>query len=294
MFIRSCLLIFSVALISGCAFSGAGGFDKQVENIIIPEPQPASYRSQLAIARYNQILAQTDLTQNERAELLFSRGTHYDMLGLFGLAQYDYSQAKALKPDLAEAYNSIGIHYTQQMEFAEAYESFDSALDINPSLEFALLNRGIALYYGDRSELAVDDLQRFYEKDPTDAYRALWLYLAQSEIDKALALETLKANRANLKADNWANQIIDFYLGTISRSKLLNTFMAGVTNSYELHRRMCEVYFYLGKYYRQRGDRGYALNYFKLALGTNIFDYVEHRFSRLELRMLRDQAKNNS
>lgn len=294
--INRLLFICTIAIlpsITGCTFNGTSGFNSQIESIIIPEPEPSSFRSQLAVARYNQILSQATLTDDERAELLFTRGTHYDILGLAGLAQYDFGRAKELKPDLAEAYNSIGIHYTQQMEFIEAYESFDSALEINPALDFALLNRGIALYYGKRSELAVRDLTEFYEKDPSDPYRALWLYLALTDTDKIAAQQSLKQNRARLDDGNWAVQIVDFYLGSMSRDKLLNSFIKGVKNTQELNRRMCEVYFYLGKYYANKGDRGYAINYFKLALGTNIYDYVEHRYSRLEISLLRKQAKDD-
>ncbi|GAA0852756.1 lipoprotein NlpI [Aliiglaciecola litoralis] len=253
-----------------------------------------NFRSQLAVARYNQILGQASLSNEERAELLFLRGTHYDSLGLAGLAQYDFSRAKELKPDMAEAYNSIGIHYTQQMDFNEAYESFDSALEINPSLDFALLNRGIALYYGQRNELAVDDLTRFYEKDKANPFAALWLYLAQREVDATLAIEQLKQNRAHLDPNNWASIIVDFYLGNISRGSLLNEFVNGVKNVNELNQRMCEVYFYMGKHYGKRGEKGMALNYFKMVLSTNVYEYVEHRYSRIEIDMLRNQYADNS
>jgi len=295
MIIRAVLVILTIIpLIGGCTYNGSSKLSGQLENIMIPEPLPINFRSQLAIARYNQFLAQSGLSNEERAELLYMRGMHYDKVGLAGLAQYDFGMAKQLKPDMAEAYNSIGIHYTQQEDFIEAYESFDSALDINPELDFALLNRGIALYYGKRNDLAVRDLQRFHDKDPSNPFAAIWLFLAQSQSDQPQALQQLKLNRNSLVETNWANVIVDFYLGDISRDELLNTFLQDVKNTQELNQRMCEVYFYLGKYYEQQGDSGFALNYFKLVLSTNIYDYVEHRYSRLEISMLRKQLQKDS
>ncbi len=295
MTIRTVLLILLLALLnSGCANTGSSKLSGQLENIMIPEPLPINFRSQLAIARYNRFLSQSGLSNEERAELLYMRGIHYDKVGLAGLAQYDFGMAKQLKPDMAEAYNSIGIHYTQQEDFIEAYESFDSALDINPELDFALLNRGIALYYGERNDLAVQDLQRFYDKDTTNVFAAIWLFLAQSKTDKPQALLALREHRNSLEESNWADVIVDFYLGDISRDQLLNSFMVGVKNTQELNQRMCEVYFYLGKFYEQQGDTGFALNYFKLVLSTNIYDYVEHRYSRLEISMLRKQLQKDS
>lgn len=41
-----------------------------------------------------------------------------------------------------------------------SYEAFDSALELAPDYDYAFLNRGIALYYGKRPELAVQDLGR--------------------------------------------------------------------------------------------------------------------------------------
>ncbi|MGK0383236.1 MAG: lipoprotein NlpI [Flavobacteriales bacterium] len=249
-----------------------------------------SQRSQLAIARYSHILSNTDLEDEQRAQLLHQRGTLYDSVGLSGLAQYDFNQAIRLKPDLAEAYNSMGVHYTQQMNFIQAYEAFDATLDINPDMEFAFLNRGIALYYGGRPDLAVRDFGTFYNKNASDPYRALWNYLASSEINKPQAMIELAQQRKNLDETNWATQLVDLYLEKTTENELLNSLVIGVTSQQQLTDRLCEAYFYLGKYHSARGNSGIASNYFKLALSTNVFEYVEHRYARLELNLLRDAA----
>ena len=249
-----------------------------------------SMRSQLAIARYNQILTQVALKDEERAQLLHQRGILYDSVGLSGLAQYDFNQAIQLKPDLAEAYNSIGVHYTQQMDFIQAYEAFDATLDINPDYDFAFLNRGIALYYGGRPDLAVHDFGKFYNKDESDPYRALWSYLAASQMDKAKAILALAQARKHLDEQNWATKLVDLYLNKIDENQLLSALILGVNSQQQLTDRLCEAYFYLGKYHTERGNRGVASNYFKLALSTNVFEYVEHRYARLELNLLREDA----
>jgi lipoprotein NlpI len=288
--LMSILLVSS--LLMGCASNESSPqSNKQMNNLLLAEPAPMSVRSQLAIARYSQILGQANLEDAQRAELLHQRGTLYDSVGLAGLAQYDYNQAIRLKPDLAAAYNSIGVHYTQQMDFIQAYEAFDATLDINPDLEFAFLNRGIALYYGGRPDLALLDFSAFYEKDSADPYRALWRYLAASKIDQPLALQDLGELRKNLDKNNWATQLVDLYLGRTDENKLLAALISGVTSQSQLTDRLCEAYFYLGKYHAERGNGGVASNYFKLALSTNVFEYVEHRYARLELDLLRDKAK---
>lgn len=106
-------------------------------NLLLAEPAPVNPRSEMAIARYNQILGSSALSDEDKAELHLQRGMLYDSVGLGGLAQFDYSQAINLKPDFAEAYNSMGIHYIQQSDFIQAYDSFDSTLEINPEYDFA-------------------------------------------------------------------------------------------------------------------------------------------------------------
>lgn len=261
-----------------------------MSNLLLAEPAPMNPRSQLAIARYNQILAQVTLADEEKAQLLNQRGMLYDSVGLSGLAQYDFNQALQLKPDLAEAYNSVGVHLTQQMEFIQAYEAFDATLDINPDFDFAFLNRGIALYYGGRPDLAVQDFDVFYSKDESDPYRAIWTFLAASEIDKIKAKKDLQSVRSQLSEESWATGLVDLYLGEISENQLLSALINGVTSQQQLTDRLCEAYFYLGKYHAARNERGIASNYFKLALSTNVFEYVEHRYARLELNLLREDA----
>jgi len=284
-------IIFLSSFLFGCANNSSSmQGNPQMGNLLLAEPAPMNQRSQLAIARYSHILANTDLEDEQKAQLLHQRGTLYDSVGLSGLAQYDFNQAIQLKPDLAEAYNSMGVHYTQQMNFIQAYEAFDASLDINPDMEFAFLNRGIALYYGGRPDLAVQDFGTFYNRNASDPYRALWNYLASSEIDKSQALVNLALQRKNLDENNWATQLVDLYLGKTTENALLSALIGGVTNQQQLTDRLCEAYFYLGKYHSARSNRGIASNYFKLALSTNVFEYVEHRYARLELNLLRDEV----
>jgi lipoprotein NlpI len=266
----------------------------QMGNLVLVEPLPANMRSQMALARYNQILGQVELEDSQRADLLYQRGTLYDSVGLSGLAQFDFSMALKLKPDMAEAYNYLGIHHTQNREFIQAYESFDATLDIDPEHDYAFLNRGIALYYGGRPELAVEDLHRYYQKDERDPYRALWTFIAESEVDYEQARKNLAASRSQLREQEWAVQLVDLYLGKITERQLLSGLLNNIRNQRELANRLCEAYFYLGKYHGARGETAVASNYFKLSLSTNVFEFVEHRYARLELELIREDVLSDS
>lgn len=283
------IIVLCLLILGGCAAVDKNARLSQIENIILAEPVPAQMRSQSYVLRYTRILEEAPLKEQERADFLYQRGIQYDKLGMSLLAQYDFHEAIKIKPNMASAYNSIGIYYTQQGKYLQAYEAFDSTLDINPEYDFAFLNRGIALYYGGRAELAVKDFGQFLTKDQTDPIRAIWLYIAESQIDPEQAKVALAQARKQMDQSNWTVKLVDFYLGDLSEAALLNALPQGLKTQLGLAERTCEVYFYLGKYHRTLGNTGAAKSYFKFALSTNVFDYVEHRYARLELNLLRDQ-----
>lgn len=291
-------LLLAVALFSGVGCTSTQVMQQaspQMGNLIVPEPVPVSVRSQMALARLEQILGQMqDMPNGQRAELLYQRGVLYDSVGLSGLAQFDFNRALKLKPDMAKAYNFLGIQHTQNMEFMQAYEAFDATLDIEPEHEYAFLNRGIALYYGGRPQLAVRDFGQFYQQDNTDPYRALWHYIAEYEVSPEAAQQNLRQIRSQLSNKNWATALVDFYLGNLTEQQVLGSLTVNVKNHQQLSDRLCEAYFYLGKYHSHHGKKGRASNYFKLALSTNVYEFVEHRYARLELNLLRENAFKQS
>ncbi|MFC3120181.1 lipoprotein NlpI [Agaribacter flavus] len=262
-----------------------------MNSLLLAEPEPTSQRSQMVIARYTHILYKAPLSDEEKAELLFQRGIAYDAIGLTSLARLDYTEALRLKPDMAAAYNSVGVHYIQQGNYLQAFEAFDSTLDINPDYDFALLNRGIALYYAGRAELASVDTAAFLQKDKSDPYRVLWRFITENKVDPIAAHNELSENRLQLDSDNWATSIVDFYLGKIDEKAVIASLLDNVSSQTELNNRLCEAYFYLGKYHAARGNEMVATNYFKLSLSTNVHEYVEHKYARIELGNLRTRTE---
>lgn len=251
------------------------------------EPMEVNYKSEIALARLTEVLHRAEISDVQKAQLYYDRGVIYDSVGLRSLARLDFNRALRLKPDLIEAYNFIGIHFTQLQEFNQAYDAFDSALDLAPEHEYAFLNRGIALYYGGRPELAADDFLMFMNKQLDDPYRILWLYLAEKEVNDDTALVNLKARSARINEQVWAKQIIQLYVGEINEQQFMTNLSVGVSSNKELTDRLCEAYFYLAKMYQAKGHDHIASNYFKLTLSTNVYEFVEHRYAKLELDLMR-------
>ncbi len=156
-FLRWCYVV-AIFLLVGCSNTGWR------KNEIIAIPLQPTLQQEVILARMEQILASRSLTEDEYAQLLYERGVLYDSLGLRALAQNDFSVALSIRPDIPEIFNYLGIYFTQAGNFDSAYEAFDSVLELDPTYNYARMNRGIALYYGGRYRLAQDDLQAFLSR----------------------------------------------------------------------------------------------------------------------------------
>jgi lipoprotein NlpI len=284
----SALFIVTSVFLSACVSTAtSNSIDDAVEGKVMVAPLAPDYKLEVTLAKLNEILGTMELTREQRARFHYDRGVIYDSVGLRLLGRIDFHQALKLQPDLADAYNFIGIYYTQEGEFESAYEAFDGVLELAPDYDYAFLNRGIALYYGERNQLAVEDLQAFYDRDPSDGYRALWLYLIAESVEKEQAVIQLQGNRQQLNDLAWSSVLVDYYLGKLTKEQVFQAAKADLTKPREYAERLCEAYFYLAKRAAMNQEYQQAANYFRLTLATNIYDFVEHRYARIELAKMR-------
>ncbi|PHM74937.1 lipoprotein NlpI [Xenorhabdus kozodoii] len=278
-FLRWCY-VAAIFLLVGC---GSTGWRK---NEVIAIPLQPTLQQEVILARMEQILASRSLTEDEYAQLLYERGVLYDSLGLRALAQNDFSVALSIRPDIPEIFNYLGIYFTQAGNFDSAYEAFDSVLELDPTYNYARMNRGISLYYGGRYRLAQDDLQAFYQDDPNDPFRSLWLYLVEEKIDPKVAMTNLSHHFDKASRGLWGWNIVEFYLGKISEKTLMARLQQGSMDNTSLAEHLSETDFYLGKHYLSLGDEDSAAALFKLTVANNVHNFVEHRYALLELALL--------
>ncbi|KYP97663.1 lipoprotein NlpI [Sodalis-like endosymbiont of Proechinophthirus fluctus] len=276
-----CCFVAMVLILVGCSNS-----DWHSNDSVLAVPLQPTLQQEVILAHMEQILASRALTDDERAQLLYERGVLYDSLGLRARARNDFSQVLAIRPDMPEVFNYLGIYLTQAGNYDAAYEAFDSALELDPTYSYAYLNRGIALYYGGRCRLAQDDLQAFYRDDPNDPFRSLWLFLVEKKIDNGKARNALQSRYVRANKGQWGWNIVEFYLGDISESALMARLKADAMNNTSLAEHLSETDFYLGKHYLSLGDKNTASALFKLTVANNVHNFVEHRYALLELALL--------
>ncbi|KHD23518.1 lipoprotein NlpI [Vibrio caribbeanicus] len=285
---QTAALGLTLLVTAGCASKSS----QQAEWLYPPMAVPlqASVQQEVQIARLSQLLQRPDLTSEVRAKMFFERGNYYDSVGLRDLARLDYNQSLALNPAQPDLFNLLGVYFTQSGEFDAAYDAFDSTLELDPDNSYAERNRAIALYYGDRIELALEDIEKHYNQDPSDPFRALWLYLIQAEVDPALARQDLVL-RYQRRDEQWGWVLVAITLGDVTEQQAFKAILSGTRDNTLLAQRLTEAYFYLGKRYQSEGDFASAISLYKLAISFNVYEYVEHRYAFLELSRIYNEVK---
>ncbi|MFM2590894.1 lipoprotein NlpI [Vibrio sp. TBV020] len=285
---RTASLSLALLVTAGCASTSNDSAQWLYPPMAVP--LQASVQQEVQIARLSQLLQRPDLSNDVRAKMLYERGNYYDSVGLRDLARLDYNQSLALNPAQPDLFNLLGVYFTQVGEFDAAYDAFDSTLELAPDNTYAARNRAIALYYGDRIDLALEDIQKHYDEDPSDPFRALWLYIVKSEKDPTLARQELE-QRYQVRDEQWGWVLVAITLGEVSEDQAFKAILAGTRDNTVLAQRLTEAYFYLGKRYQAEGDFASAISLYKLAISFNVFEYVEHRYSFLELSRIYNQVK---
>ncbi|EEW07791.1 lipoprotein NlpI [Vibrio mimicus] len=282
------IAVIGLALLSGCASQPESSTQWFYPPMAVP--LQASVQQEVQIARLTQLLQRTDLEPEVRAKMLFERGNYYDSVGLRDLARLDFTQSLAINPAQPDVFNLLGVYYTEVGEFDAAYESFDSTLELDPSNEYAVRNRAIALYYGERPLLALEEIKQHYEQDPQDPFRALWLYIIESDVDAVKARAEL-LERYKQHDEQWGWVLVGLMLDQLSEEIAFKAIIAGSRENDLLAQRLTEAYFYLGKRYQMQGELAHALSLYKLAISFNVYEYVEHRYSFLELGRIYQQVR---
>ncbi|OIQ23105.1 lipoprotein NlpI [uncultured Vibrio sp.] len=286
---RSATISAVLLITAGCASTST----TENEQWIYPPmavPLQASVQQEVQIARLTQLLQRPDLQDDVRAKMHYERGNYYDSVGLRDLARLDFNQSLSLNPAQPDIFNLLGVYFTQVGEFDAAYEAFDSTLELDPDNAYAERNRAIALYYGGRIELSYEEMSKHFERDPSDPFGALWLYIIQSEMDFETARADLMA-RYEGRTDEWGWILVGLTLNEITEENAFKAILVGSRDNTLLAQRLTEVYFYLAKRHQQEGDFASAISLYKLALSGNVFEYVEHRYSFLELTRIYNQVK---
>ena len=284
-------ILFFTFLLSGCVSLNNSFVSKN--KVVLADQNPSQhFEQEVMIVRISQVLLVGKMSNEERASLHFERGVLYDSLGLWALARYDFTQALALQPKMAAVYNYLGLYLLLDEDYDGALEAFNTVFSLDPDYEYTFLNRALNFYYVERYNLAEQDFLAFYQRNKSDPYRVLWLYLNELKFKPAEAQKNLAQRAIGLSNDYWGTYIVQYYLGKLSVQELQNKaqhFAAQTSTQYaEI---LTETYFYLAKQKLNMGQTDEAETLFKLSIANQVYNFVEYRFAVFELAKLGQQAQ---
>ncbi|OCH12358.1 lipoprotein NlpI [Aliivibrio sp. 1S165] len=273
-------LVGAVMVLSGCASTNnTSGWASPPMAV----PLQSSIQQEIQLSRLNQLLLRPDVDNATRAKMFYERGLINDSLGLRDLARVDFTQSLNLKPDQSDVFNILGVYYTQNTDFDGAYEALDSALELDPNNQFAERNLAIALYYGERYDQAYEIAKKHYNDAPIDPYRAIWLYWIGLEVDPLVATEEFKVQYQKRTDDDFGWDLAGVILKETTEDEFFKKILTTTRNNAALAQKLTEGYFYLAKGYQYEGDYPSAIALYKLAMAGNVYEFVEHRYSFVEL-----------
>lgn len=284
-------ILFSVFVLSGCV--GLSNTFVSKNKVVLAEQNPSQhFEQEVMIVRISQVLLVGKMSNEERASLHFERGVLYDSLGLWALARYDFTQALALQPKMAAVYNYLGLYLLLDEDYDGALEAFNTVFSLDPDYEYTFLNRALDFYYVERYNLAEQDFLAFYQRNKSDPYRVLWLYLNELKFKPAEAQKNLAQRAVGLSQDYWGTYIVQYYLGKLSVQELQSKAQQFATKTATQYAEiLTETYFYLAKQKLNMGQVDEAETLFKLAVANQVYNFVEYRFAVFELSKLGQQAQ---
>ena len=284
-------ILFSVFVLSGCV--GLSNTFVSKNKVVLAEQNPSQhFEQEVMIVRISQVLLVGKMSNEERASLHFERGVLYDSLGLWALARYDFTQALALQPKMAAVYNYLGLYLLLDEDYDGALEAFNTVFSLDPDYEYTFLNRALDFYYVGRYNLAEQDFLAFYQRNKSDPYRVLWLYLNELKFKPAEAQKNLAQRAVGLSQDYWGTYIVQYYLGKLSAQELQAKAQQFATKTATQYAEvLTETYFYLAKQKLNMGQIDEAETLFKLAVANQVYNFVEYRFAVFELSKLGQQAQ---
>jgi len=145
-----------------------------------------------------------------------NRGTAYLGKGEYDRAIQDFDQAIRLNADDEVAYVGRARTYANQGKYDRAIQAYDQALRLNPNSAYDSLWKAQVLFELARFNDAVDALETVVSANPEFAEGALWLFLAQRRAGNS-ADDALDAHAKAFDLEKWPGPVVRLFLGQISR-----------------------------------------------------------------------------
>lgn len=217
------------------------------------------------------------------AAALHQRGVAWANRGDADRAIADFNAALALKADDPAVLHSRGVEYAVKGEYARAIADFDAALKLDAKADDTLFAKGRTLFYMSEFARAVAEMEAAYKAN-TNAYIALWLFLARQRGGTTSAEAMLERDMAEFKGA-WPYPVAVLYAG---RTDPESVRVAGTDPDPARRREIrCEVDFFMAHWHVIKGAPDQARPLLQEILKSCPKNILEYEGAVAELRRLK-------
>ncbi len=216
------------------------------------------------------------------------RGEARRRKGDYDGALRDYDQAITLRGGDAGLFNDRAMTHQAKGEHEVAVQDFDRAIALKPDHALAIKNRGRTQFYLGHFAEAAADLRRGASLDTTNAYVAIWLYMAMKRLGHDDMPEFTR-QLARTDSSKWPAPVARFYQGRLTADQLMAS--AAKTDSKAQEDQRCAVSFYIGEAALWSKQPDAASKRFQETVATCPKSFTEYDAAQAELGRL-GKARN--
>ena len=220
------------------------------------------------------------------AEAFRNRAIARSHLLQYAEALQDFNQAIEIEQVNAQYYEDRAITYLKLREFGAASRDLDMALGLETKRSSAFREKGRLAFYQRDYALAAREFSRALDTGSGAAvvYSALWLHMAVKR--GALSGEApLAAILAQIDQNQWPAPVLQMFTGALQPAEAIAAAASPDPRSDLMLK--CEGYFYAGQEHLIRADAKQAKAAFETALATGVTEFLEYDWSVRELELLK-------
>lgn len=231
------------------------------------------------VADYSVVIAQ----HPDVAALLLDRSNALIFMGKYDQASADADAAHDLDRHWSRPYIMRGWIYFAQAEFGKAEDEFDTAVDRSSDYAGAYVARGEAQWAEGKFAEADDSFNEAFAHDKTSLDAFLFLSIERSLTGKAVPSEISDRFAAANLTDSTDGAIAQLYLGKLKPEAL--TVLHGY-DQHALEDVQCDIGFYVGEWFRMKGDLAAAKRELEISLGACAVNSPDHQYPLVALSQL--------
>jgi lipoprotein NlpI len=274
------------ALCLGIAAAAAGAVEPGSELAAQLQAERRQAIERIILQTTSQI--ESGQTEGQRlAEAFRGRAIARSYLLQYAEALQDFNQAIELDQVNPQYYEDRAITYLKLREFKSASRDLDMALGLETKRSSAFREKGRLAFYQRDYAVAAREFARALDTASGAAvvYSAVWLHMAIKR--GALQGESpLGAVLAQLDQSQWPSPVLQMFTGALQPAEAVAAAASSDPRSDLLLK--CEGYFYAGEEHLIRADAKQARAAFEAALATGVTEFLEYDWAVRELELLKE------